>query len=354
MDNNYKIIHCADIHLGSKLETSLTKAKAKVRRQEVFSSFTRMVKYAVDNRINIILIAGDLFDFENTSEDIKKVFDVISTNEEINFYYVKGNHDENPSLENKPNNLYTFSSELTSYRINDLVISGIEQDNVEFYNNLKLNKDDFNILLLHANVISGNSSKAEDIDLKSLKDKNIDYLALGHIHSFNKYEIDSRGLACYSGCLEGRGYDECGEKGFVVLEINDKKIKNLQFICNSERQLLTVEIDITGVIDVFNYVLDKVKDINRNYMVKVILVGDYTVDTIKDVPSIEMKLKDEFFSSKVYDESKFKVDYNTYINDVSLKGEFVRMVVNDTSLTEEEKEKINYYGIKALCKEEIK
>ena len=354
MDNNYKIIHCADIHLGSKLETSLTKAKAKVRRQEVFSSFTRMVKYAVDNRINIILIAGDLFDFENTSEDIKKVFDVISTNEEINFYYVKGNHDENPSLENKPNNLYTFSSELTSYRINDLVISGIEQDNVEFYNNLKLNKDDFNILLLHANVISGNSSKAEDIDLKSLKDKNIDYLALGHIHSFNKYEIDSRGLACYSGCLEGRGYDECGEKGFVVLEINDKKIKNLQFICNSERQLLTVEIDITGVIDVFNYVLDKVKDINRNYMVKVILVGDYTVDTIKDVPSIEMKLKDEFFSSKVYDESKFKVDYNTYINDVSLKGEFVRMVANDTSLTEEEKEKINYYGIKALCKEEIK
>lgn len=354
MDNNYKIIHCADIHLGSKLETSLTKAKAKVRRQEVFSSFTRMIKYAVDNKINIILIAGDLFDVENTSEDIKKVFDAISANEKINFYYVKGNHDENPSLENKPNNLYTFSSELTSYRINDLVISGIEQDNVEFYNNIKLNKDDFNILLLHANVISGKASKAEDIDLKSLKDKNIDYLALGHIHSFNKYEIDSRGLACYSGCLEGRGYDECGEKGFVVLEINNKKIRNLQFICNSERQLLTVEVDITGVIDVFNYVLDKVKDINRNYMVKVILVGDYTIDTIKDLPSIEMKLKDEFFSSKVYDESKFKVDYNTYINDVSLKGEFVRMVVNDTSLTDEEKEKINYYGIKALCKEEIK
>lgn len=52
----------------------------------------------------------------------------------------------------------------------------------------------------------------------SFAGRNIDYLALGHIHKYKKGSIDSRGVYCYSGCLEARGFDECGEKGFVLLD----------------------------------------------------------------------------------------------------------------------------------------
>ena len=66
--------------------------------------------------------------------------------------------------------------------------------------------------------------KAEIINLKQLKNKNIDYLALGHIHTYKQSKLDNRGTYCYSGCLEGRGFDECGEKGFVLLNIEDVTI----------------------------------------------------------------------------------------------------------------------------------
>ena len=57
-----KIIHSADIHLGSKIEAKLTKEKADIRKAEVRQAFNKMVNYAVLNDIKIILISGDLFD----------------------------------------------------------------------------------------------------------------------------------------------------------------------------------------------------------------------------------------------------------------------------------------------------
>ena len=56
-----------------------------------------------------------------------------------------------------------------------------------------------------------------------------DYLALGHIH-YNVVEpLDSRGVYAYSGCLEGRGFDETGEKGFVLIEVeNNIDLKIIQ------------------------------------------------------------------------------------------------------------------------------
>ena len=58
-----KIIHCADIHLGSKLESNFTEAKAKERKAELFDNFVRLIEYAKDNEIYHVIIAGDLFDF---------------------------------------------------------------------------------------------------------------------------------------------------------------------------------------------------------------------------------------------------------------------------------------------------
>lgn len=51
-----------------------------------------------------------------------------------------------------------------------------------------------------------------------LRGRGIDYLALGHVHSFRQEKLDEQGIWCYSGCLEGRGFDECGTKGYVMLE----------------------------------------------------------------------------------------------------------------------------------------
>ena len=54
-----KIIHCADLHLDSKMETNLDKEKAKERKNEILITFEKMVQYAKENDVKVIIIAGD-------------------------------------------------------------------------------------------------------------------------------------------------------------------------------------------------------------------------------------------------------------------------------------------------------
>ena len=57
-----KIIHCADLHLDSKMTANLSKEQAKERKMEILRTFSRMVEYAKNNQVSVIIIAGDLFD----------------------------------------------------------------------------------------------------------------------------------------------------------------------------------------------------------------------------------------------------------------------------------------------------
>ena len=55
-----KIIHAADLHLGSKIEAKL-KDISEERKAEVRNSFLRLAKYAHENDIHVILLSGDVF-----------------------------------------------------------------------------------------------------------------------------------------------------------------------------------------------------------------------------------------------------------------------------------------------------
>ena len=62
-----KIIHCADLHLDSKMTANLDKDKARERKAELLRTFERMITYASQNQVEAILIAGDMFDTKNIS-----------------------------------------------------------------------------------------------------------------------------------------------------------------------------------------------------------------------------------------------------------------------------------------------
>lgn len=81
------------------------------------------------------------------------------------------------------------------------------------------------------------------------ENKNIDYLALGHVHSFMQDKLDNRGTWCYCGCLEGRGFDECGPKGFVLLDVDEQTCRaQMQFVQMAARTLYTLEVDVSNVM----------------------------------------------------------------------------------------------------------
>ena len=361
-----KIIHCADLHLDSKMTANLSKEQAKERKNEILRTFTRMVDYAKKNNVKAILIAGDMFDTRNVSAMARNtVRDVITQNPEIDFLYLKGNHDSDnflSKLEEIPENLYLFDDKWMTYSYGNIMITGIElnsENNATAYNSLVLDHDAFNIVMMHGQL-SGyrNKDKSEIISLDDLKNKNIDYLALGHIHGFHMDKMDSRGIYCYPGCLEGRGFDECEQKGFVVLDIDMNTLKaNVNFVPMGYRTLYMMLVDVTGVTTTQEAAVRIDKAIVENQyasssLVKVVLYGEVDVECELDTSFLQEQFADYFYFIKVVDETKLRVNYKDYEGDISLKGEFVRLV-SESDLSEEEKSMVIRAGLLALQGEEI-
>lgn len=366
-----KLIHCADLHLDSVMTTYLSKEKAKERKAELLRTFLRMVEYARDEQVKAILIAGDLFDKKNISATARKaVKQAIQENEDITFYYLQGNHDVNFFLsedEETPLNLKRFGTEWTSYYIEEagrrLVITGLEllKENAGYASrSLMLDLKDFNIVMLHGQEAEQEAKdRAEVIPLDNLRNKGIDYLALGHIHTYKIESLDSRGMYCYAGCLEGRGFDECGEHGFVLLDIDMQSGRySTEFVPFASRNLYTVPVDISGCMNT-SEIEKRVRErlmqegYGQQCLIKIVLEGEVEVDCEKDVDYLANWLKEDYYYVRIKDCSSIRVDYDAYALDESLKGEFVRVVRGQEELSEEDKGAIIQMGIQALAGEEV-
>ena len=352
-----KLIHCADLHLDSPMESNLSSEKARERKGEILATFAKTVRLAAASEVSAVLIAGDLFDSDHiTAKTEKYVLDLIASHPTLSFFYLAGNHDRGTrlkALENKPENLYLFDDGWTSYRLGEVTVTGSEKPDPD---TLKLDEKATNILLLHGQERSGKGvEKADVIRFAKYKDKHIDYMALGHLHDYRTASIDGRCTACYAGCLEGRGFDECGNKGYVLLETKTGGGVTHQFIPVAKRSLHTVTCDVTDFssqLALEERLATAVDGIPQGDLVKVILTGACPAHTLLDVPYFTRMLSERFYFVKIVDETKLLIHPEEYANDISLKGEFVRRVMA-SNWKDAEKERVIACGFRALTGEEI-
>ena len=354
-----KIIHCSDLHLDSALRTHLTPEKARERNAELCASFGRMVRFAVHEGVSAVLIAGDLFDSAHVSDlTADYVLEQIRSAPTVTFFCIRGNHDEyHPAFADiqMPENLVTFGSVWESHRCGDVVITAMEPEGsgwLTLYDDLNLDPWETNIVMLHGQISA--QPESEQIALPLLRGKHIRYLALGHLHAYQKAPLDLDGEFCYSGCLEGRGFDECGEKGFALLEVSGGRIHS-RFVPFASRRLHEISVDITGaetVTQILRLMEDAAAEIPQDDLVKFILQGDYTLQTQKDQVFWQKALADRFWFVKIDDETNLRISREDYAHDASLKGEFVRLVLA-SERDETEKARIISCGIRALSGEEV-
>lgn len=353
-----RLIHCADLHLDSKMESNLSTTKAKERRDELMHTFYSMVDYAKDKGVKVIIIAGDMFDTaKNIQVRIKnRVLEKIEEAALIDFIYLRGNHDRTDffeNLEEKPKNLYTFTNSWSEIQYGNVSIYGYElskETKSSIYSELSLKEDRINIVTLHGQESNyTDDNDGEIININMLQNKNIDYLALGHIHKYKFDKLDARGNYCYSGCLEGRGFDELGEKGFVLLDINEDTIKH-EFIPFAKREFHEVKVELDGYLkesEISNKIKKSLADIDSKDLVKVILTGEIDEETNFDIDFILKDIGDKFYFIKIDQQLELKIKYEKYLKDVSLKGEFVKLVKN-SKLSESEKKETILTGLRAL------
>lgn len=354
-----RIIHCADLHLDSPLHTNLSDRMAEERNTEILRTFVRMTQYARKNGVGLVLIAGDLFDGERVKRrTVDGILEAVKAAPEVEFLYLPGNHDNTAHAFFDcplPENLKCFSDTWTSYSYEDVSVSGIvitEHNAEALYDSLPRADGKVNLVLLHGQV--GTASGVDQVNLKLLQGKGIDYLALGHIHSYALERLDSHGWYCYPGCLEGRGFDECGAKGFVLLEVERGRVQP-RFVPFSTRSLHRVSVDVTGLSgngEILRRMEAAAADIPAGDMVEFVLTGASDPQVDVSAKYLQRSLCSEFYVIRVKDQSRMALDPKDYQNDVSLKGAFIRLVMAEAE-DDAEKAAIIRAGIAALAGEEI-
>ena len=357
-----KILHCADIHLDSVMESNLSPEQAKERKRELLLGFADMVRYGAEHDVRAVLIAGDLFDGASCAKRTRTyVLDLMAQYPHIEFFYLSGNHDEGEvgftdSKTPLPENLHTFSNAWCEYRLENVSVFGcIDPADKATYDALSPDPARVNIAMLHGQVYESDTRFDAGVNLRALADKGLDYVALGHIHSYRIEQLDARGVWCYAGCPEGRGFDECGNKGFVMLDVDEAGKISTQFVSLARRKCHVFEADVStcdSLLSLEQTVLAACRTASAQDMVKVELVGNTAPETCHDAKYAASVLADRFYFAKVYDKTRLSIRAEDYQNDISLKGEFVRLVLA-SKLDEETKMRVIEKGIRALGGEEV-
>ena len=251
-----KILHTADFHLDSAF-TALPEEKARLRRQEARQLTDRLVNYANDHGVELLLLAGDLFDsdqlYGQTAQELARSLARFRGHAVI----APGNHDFYAAASPYarllwPENVHIFREERLQrlpFPQYGCVVYGAAFTSPDAPAGIpgSLDPEDeglARILLLHGEV-GVRDSRYRAMTLKDVEQSGADYLALGHVHAFGGVQQAGRTFWAYPGCPEGRGFDELGDKGFLTGTVEPGQVK-LTFVPFARRRYQWLTADITG------------------------------------------------------------------------------------------------------------
>ena len=400
-----KLIHTADLHLDSAFRSRFTKEEAENRRQKQLMAWKELLSFAVEKKVQGILIAGDLFDSPVVSHGTMDFFlSTIAEHPEISFFYLRGNHDTENTFryqENLPKNLFLFSEKGKKYRLNDrLLLAGVEYGtkDISFGENkgatqgagqaaeqaveqetvhgaealskneteseeeskfLKLKEEDCNILLLHGALYQGtpkgDSLQGEEgIFLKNLEKLPLSYIALGHIHKGGEGKLNNGALWAYPGCLQGRGFDEEGERGFLYLKVEEEKKEiHKEFIPIKQGEFRILEIELLedeGTLACLKKIEVEMEKagIAKEDSLRIILKGKKGLEQERNLRYLQLQLQNSVFFLEIRDECELSWNREEAMKEKSLKGEFLRVLAAADNLSKEEQEEIIALGMGLL------
>lgn len=278
-----RIIHIADIHLGRR------RLDGQLADQDFADAFASIVDTAIKERVDLFLIAGDLFDRPQVEPPhLSQALQILRRLKDagIPVVAIEGNHDKafvhsdqptwvehlateellillKPRFDSEGAILDPWDSETKTgawIEINGARFTGAGYLGAATPNKVRqiisaMDESATNVLLLHAgpDYFVGEGGGFSSDDLKSIKDK-VCYLALGHIHK----PMLHGGWACNPGSPENcdlneatYGFSKDGSdtgRGYALLEVDtskDEPLVSLKIHSNPRRPIHRLELDCT-------------------------------------------------------------------------------------------------------------
>ena len=332
-----KFVHIADMHFDTSFTTLTNKANlGDVRRLDQRKAFNKVIDYIKENKIPYLFIAGDFYEHEyirlSTIEYINNLFTEIP---DTQIFISPGNHDPyiKDSFYNKfywNENVHIFDAKLSVFEQEEADIYGYGFDDF-YYTNCDLestelkNEDKINILVAHGTLNASNTLEKQynPISEKMLEDKGFDYVALGHIHKLD-YNTKPNQRIVYPGSIVSLGFDELGEHGMIVGEVDKNKIE-LEFVPIDDKEFIIKEIDVTDILDL-DELATNINGIefseNRYYKISLIGRRNFEIDLYK-----LNKLIINGNIIKIKDYTKLNYDLEKLSKENTLKGLFVKEIL---------------------------
>lgn len=224
-----RFLHTADWHMDAPMRGFTTDQRGFLRKK-MLDMPGQIADLCIREKCDLVLLAGDVFDSATyTEEGLEAVRDALRRMA-VPVFVAPGNHDyygeKSPWFREKwPDNVYIFNrQEISSYRLRTLdcrvyggaftgmdcpgLLEGFASDAGERYA----------LMVLHGDP-SGADTPYCPVTPGQVRESGLDYLALGHIHAPGRFGAGA-GMCAWPGCPMGHGYDETGEKGVLIGELD--------------------------------------------------------------------------------------------------------------------------------------
>ena len=338
-----RCLHTADLHLDARFPA--WGEKEALRRADLLKTFERIVTLAIKNDVQLLLISGDLFDSPHPDPaTVARVKNELQRLVErgITPVLLPGTHDPFAPK----NSIYRreifpgilFSEAQLSEPLHLLVkgedcyLYGFAYQGGKAEELLpsmqRRNLPGFHLGLLHGSR-RGSSEwnyrhKDLPFDLDDLIALRLDYIALGHYHTFESLQ-DERGriVAAYPGSPEGRRFGENGPRycALVTLGAEGTKLETLEV---NGRTLAEEEIDLSGIVTQEGVIAEIRRFANPDLLLRLRLIG--TVEIPLALPSLLAVCRDDFCWLELLDATRlYDSAYARRIeHEETVRGLFVR------------------------------
>lgn len=315
-----RFIHTADLHLGAGY-AFLPPEIAKLKKMSQQEGFANLVSRAIDERVDLFLIAGDVFDHLHPSKEqivfFKKQLQRLKM-ADIYAFMISGNHDEYQLGgfwdDHQPWDARVFHThDFESYLVSelDLQVIGIGFDRNQSQVNKLQNFDveveaSRSILLFHGALQNFGFEVSRDypFEARDIESLPVNYVALGHYHRLSEVWSKPTLKAYYSGDVEGLSFkkSECGARQAILGSIEVDGTVKVESVEIKGMVMEGVEVDM-GMVTLAG--LDSLfqEYSGPRQVVRMVLKGVPQFEVFQEIPLLEEHFGDLFGHLEVVDQT---------------------------------------------------
>jgi DNA repair exonuclease SbcCD nuclease subunit len=346
-----RLLHTADVHLGAR-HADLGD-RAAMQRERQFAAFTATIDLALEEKVDLVLIAGDLFDsnvqprrsVERAAAQLKRLVEA-----RIRTVIAPGTHD----VYDRASIYRAYDLAAMSGAVGSDLVTVLDPEHVEVHLkpldliahgrcfatkraptspllDLDVAKDDraaWHVGLLHAALAIEGRTDGDDVVITSaeIAASHLDYLALGHWHSTTRGKAGKTAYA-YSGAPEPVALDQdrAGNVLLVQLDAHDgKKQVSVEERKVGKTHFERIQLDAAKVGSQPGLVSKLAEKADPDLVLDVELIGVRPDELDVHVEEVEAELAERFLKVRVRDRSVAPLPEGMIASPDTVLGAFIR------------------------------